>query len=76
MMVIKTFIEMPPVAAHIDLPVLYLVHHRQMQLVNYRYHRPYYIVDALFDTAYLISGKGSHQNTRHYSASSFSSIRD
>lgn len=58
----KTFIKMPAMAAHVDLPVLYLYRQHQMQLINYRYQRPYYIIDALFDTAYLISGKGSHRS--------------
>jgi type IV secretion system protein TrbG len=57
----KTFIQMPPVSERMDLPVLYLVKNDAMQLVNYRYRRPYYIVDGLFQVAYLVSGKGSDQ---------------
>ena len=57
----KTFIQMPPLSQRMDLPVLYLKKGRQTQLVNYRYKKPYYIIDGLFETAYLISGVGRHQ---------------
>jgi len=57
----KTFIEMPPIAERLDLPVLYIEREKGMQLINYRYRRPYYIVDALFKRAYLITGKGRKQ---------------
>lgn len=59
----KTFIQMPPLASRVDLPVLFLVGGGKMQLVNYRYHRPYFIIDGLFARAYLVSGKG-HQKVR------------
>ena len=57
----KTFVQMPPVAERGDLPVLYILRDGKMQLTNYRYRQPYYIVDGLFRTAYLISGKGHSQ---------------
>ena len=57
----KTYIQMPPMSERVDLPILYILRNSQKQLVNYRYKRPYYIIDGLFKTAYLISGKGSHQ---------------
>lgn len=57
----KTFIKMPRIAARLDLPVLYILKNKRLALVNYRYRKPYYIVDALFSKAYLISGKGHHQ---------------
>ncbi len=57
----KTFIQMPAVAERGDLPVLYLLRDGKVQLTNYRYRQPYYIVDGLFKTAYLISGKGRQQ---------------
>ncbi len=68
----KTFIKMPGASDHYDLPVLYVLRDRQTQMVNYRYKRPYYVVDGLFHAAYLISGKGSRQIrvqivNRHYS---------
>lgn len=57
----KTFIRMPAISAHVDLPVLYLLKQHQQQLVNYRYKRPYYVIDALFKKAVLVSGKGHRQ---------------
>lgn len=54
----KTYIEMPNDINLIDLPVLYLLNHNHMQLVNYRYKAPYFIVDGLFEKAILLSGKG------------------
>lgn len=57
----KTFIELPQNVRHTDLPVLYLVDHGDKSLVNYRYQSPYIIIDGFFEKAYLISGKGHHQ---------------
>lgn len=57
----KTFIEMPNITSRVDLPVLYLVTNNKMQLVNYRYDAPYYVVDGLFKKAWLVSGKGGDQ---------------
>jgi type IV secretion system protein VirB9 len=57
----KTFIKMPEAADRYDLPVLYIFRDRQTQMVNYRYRKPYYVVDGLFQGAFLITGKGSHQ---------------
>lgn len=57
----KTYIQMPNITKNVELPVLYLVRNKQKQLVNYRYHEPYYIIDGLFEKAYLISGKGREQ---------------
>ncbi len=59
----KTFIQMPSLAERGDLPVLYILRGGKMQLTNYRYRQPYYIVDGLFRKAYLISGKG-HSRVR------------
>ena len=57
----KTFIAMPSISSEMDLPVLYLLRQGHMQLVNYRYKAPYYIVDGIFREGFLISGKGSSQ---------------
>lgn len=57
----KTYIQMPALSQRMDLPVLYLKKGRSMQLVNYRYKKPYYVIDGLFDTAYLVSGAGHDQ---------------
>ncbi len=58
---VKTFIQMPSVSDRLDLPVLYLKKGNDYTLVNYRYQQPYYIVDGLFQTAFLVSGKGRDQ---------------
>lgn len=57
----KTYIEMPALASKFSLPVLYLARNKQMQMVNYRYEQPYFVVDGLFSRAWLVSGKGSDQ---------------
>ena len=57
----KTFIQMPAIAERLDLPVLYVLRNKAMEIVNYRYKKPYYIVDGLFAKAYLFSGKGINQ---------------
>jgi len=54
----KTYIQMPPIASRMQLPVLYLLRNHEQQLVNYRYKSPYYIVDGLFEHAVLVAGKG------------------
>ncbi|MBN1683989.1 MAG: TrbG/VirB9 family P-type conjugative transfer protein [Gammaproteobacteria bacterium] len=57
----KTYIEMPALASKFNLPVLYLARHQTMQMVNYRYVQPYFVIDGLFSHAWLVSGKGSDQ---------------
>jgi type IV secretion system protein TrbG len=57
----KTFIKMPAITKNFELPVLYLIRNQEKQLVNYRYQEPYYVIDGLFEKAYLIAGKGSKQ---------------
>ncbi|PIR10231.1 MAG: hypothetical protein COV52_09740 [Gammaproteobacteria bacterium CG11_big_fil_rev_8_21_14_0_20_46_22] len=57
----KTYIEMPAITARFSLPVLYLARNKKMQMVNYRYEKPYFVIDGLFSRAWLISGKGSDQ---------------
>jgi P-type conjugative transfer protein TrbG len=57
----KTYIEMPGIVSRMSLPVLYLAKDKEMQLINYRYEAPYFIVDGLFAHAWLVSGKGSDQ---------------
>lgn len=58
---IKTFIDFPPSVDRTQLPVLYVFQNGKQALINYRYRRPYMIVDGLFTKAQLISGKGSHK---------------
>lgn len=57
----KTYIQMPAISDRLDLPVLYILRNKQIALVNYRYKKPYYIIDGLISKAFLISGKGSSQ---------------
>lgn len=57
----KTFIEMPGISSRFNLPVLYLAKHGKLNMVNYRYRAPYFVVDGLFSKAWLISGKGDEQ---------------
>ncbi len=57
----KTFIEMPAIASRFRLPILYLARNKKMQMVNYRYEKPYFVVDGLFSRAWLILGKGRDQ---------------
>ena len=57
----KTYIQMPELASKFTLPVLYLARNKEMQMVNYRYTKPYFVVDGLFSRAWLISGKGRNQ---------------
>lgn len=57
----KTFIQMPSITERMNLPVLYIRRGKQLELINYRFNRPYYVVDGLFKNAILVSGKGSSQ---------------
>lgn len=53
----KSYIQMPADIKHHDLPVLYVIQGDKSALINYRYHFPYYVVDGLFDQAYLLYGQ-------------------
>lgn len=57
----KTFMRMPAITGRMNLPVLYTYRNGTQALVNYRYKRPYIIVDGLFWKAALISGKGNNK---------------
>jgi type IV secretion system protein VirB9 len=53
----KVYLEFPPDIAQGELPPLFMVgDHKRAELVNYRVHAPYYIVDRLFDVAELRLG--------------------
>lgn len=56
----KTYIQMPPISERFNLPVLYIRRNGANELVNYRYRRPYYIIDSLFQEALLVSGRGGN----------------
>lgn len=68
----KTFIQMPALSERFGLPVLYILKNKQMALINYRYKRPYFIIDGLFSKAFLISGKGSDQQKIEIDNNNFS----
>jgi len=53
----KVYIQFPPGIAHGELPPLFAIGPRgEAQLVNYRFHAPYLIVDRLFGAAELRLG--------------------
>jgi type IV secretion system protein VirB9 len=53
----KVYLQFPADIAQGELPPLFIVgDHKQAELVNYRVHAPYYIVDRLFDVAELRLG--------------------
>lgn len=53
----RVYLQFPPGIAHGELPPLFVVGARgDVELVNYRYHAPYYIVDRLFGAAELRLG--------------------
>ncbi|MFH0754231.1 MAG: TrbG/VirB9 family P-type conjugative transfer protein [Candidatus Omnitrophota bacterium] len=58
----KVFIKMGPNAARSELPVFHVVNKNgQSEVANYRYRKPYYIVDTLFDRGELILGSEKYQ---------------
>lgn len=65
----KTIIQMPTTFAQKEAPVLLVVHkdgglfsNEETVMVNYRLQADRYIVDAVFDKAFLIAGVGSNQD--------------
>jgi P-type conjugative transfer protein TrbG len=62
----KTYLEMPPSVRHREAPVLFeekksgFFGHSK-NLVNYRVHGKWYVVDRILDSAVLVSGVGSGQ---------------
>lgn len=59
----KVYVQFPADIAQGDLPPLFILSdHRRAELVNYRVHAPYYIIDRLFDSAELRLG-GKHAQT-------------
>lgn len=57
----KTYIEMSAKSQHTELPVLYALQNHEKQLINYRYHEPYFIVDGLVEKLYFIAGSGKNE---------------
>ena len=53
----KVFIRMPNHADHSQLPVFMTIDRSgQTEVVNYRYFKPYYVIDKIFDQGVLILG--------------------
>ena len=59
---VHTYIQFPDKTSTGDLPALFVLNeNNQKELVNYRFKKPYFIVDKLFHRAELISDVGSSQ---------------
>jgi type IV secretion system protein TrbG len=58
----KVFIKMGERASRSQLPVFHTIGKGgQPEVVNYRYRKPYFIVDTLFDQGELVLGSGKYQ---------------
>jgi P-type conjugative transfer protein TrbG len=58
----KVFIRMSDHVDHSQLPVFMKIGHSgQTEVVNYRYFRPYYVVDTIFDNGLLILGTDKYR---------------
>jgi len=58
----KVFIKMPDNVDHSQLPIFMTVdRHGQTEVVNYRYFKPYYVVDTIFDHGVLILGTSKYK---------------
>jgi len=57
-----TFIQFPGIVSRMDLPAIFISKGAEKQLVNFRYKAPYYVVDALFEKAVLVSNVGFSQD--------------
>jgi len=58
----KVFIKMPNKINRAQLPVFMAIDAAgQLEVVNYRYYRPYYVVDTLFDKGVLVLGTDKYQ---------------
>lgn len=57
----KTFVRLPPMVDRTTLPLLFIQRNGEQQMINYRYKRPYLIVDGLFAKGLLVSGSGKNK---------------
>lgn len=58
----KVFIRMPDHVDHAQLPIFMTINKRgQTEAVNYRYFKPYYVVDTIFDQGALILGTDKYK---------------
>lgn len=59
---VHTMIAFDSMIDRVSLPVLFVYINGEPAMVNYRYQRPYIIVDRLFAHATLVSGKGKNKS--------------
>jgi len=60
----KVFIRMPDHVDHSQLPIFMTIDRSgQTEVVNYRYFRPYYVVDTIFEQGVLILGTEKYRQT-------------
>ncbi len=61
---VHTYIQVPDDVSSSDLPALFVLdpNSENKSLVNYRYKKPYFVVDKIFKKAVLILGVGSNQS--------------
>ena len=53
----EVFIRMPERVDRSDLPVFMAIDHSgQTEVVNYRYFKPYYVIDTIFEQGVLMLG--------------------
>lgn len=69
---LHTYIQLPKKTASRDMPALFILDNKVKELVNYRSHPPYLVVDNIFKEAILILGVGRAQKkltltNHHYS---------
>ena len=58
----KVFIKMSDHVDHSQLPIFMSIDHSgQTEVVNYRYFKPYYVVDTIFDKGELILGTDKYR---------------
>jgi type IV secretion system protein VirB9 len=58
----KVFIKMPDNVNHSQLPIFMTVDRQgQSEVANYRYFKPYYVVDTIFDCGVLILGTAKYK---------------
>ena len=58
----KVFIRMPEHADHSQLPIFMTLDHAgQTEVVNYRYFKPYYIIDTIFKQGVLMLGTDKYR---------------
>ncbi|MBS0359517.1 MAG: TrbG/VirB9 family P-type conjugative transfer protein [Proteobacteria bacterium] len=59
---VHTYIEFSRNRGDRDLPALFVLEDKKLELLNYRYKPPYYVVDKIFKKAVLVMGVGKDQS--------------